>query len=209
MAIGRGKKPEVSAPDRAIIGREEDKKKIIQLLFDSSSSQSVSVVAIVGKGGLGKTGIARLVYSDGEAKEYFGLKMWVCVTDSFDVNLIIKDILKSVKDDCQGDDHEIKRMEDDCQWHDHEMKKAKANMKTLLQDLENKPLNQLPSLLHEIQRRKKYLLVLDDLWNEDRRKWLKLGDWLKGGVRGSKILVTTRSNIVAKVTDAKPAIYDL
>ncbi|KAI6693464.1 hypothetical protein NL676_021174 [Syzygium grande] len=189
MAIGRGKTPEVSPPDRALIGREEDKKKIIQLLFDSSSSQSVSVVAIVGKGGLGKTAIARLVYNDGDVEEYFGLKMWVCVTDSFDVNLIIKDILKSVKDDCQEhDDDEIKK---------------------LLQDLENKPLNQLPSLLHEILCRKKYLLVLDDLWNEDRHKWLKLGDWPEGGVRGSKLLVTTRSNIVAKVTNKKSVIHVL
>ncbi|XP_056169920.1 putative disease resistance protein RGA3 [Syzygium oleosum] len=79
MAIGRGKKTEIFAPDRAIIGREEDKKKIKQLLFDPSSSQSVSFVAIVGKGGLGKTALARLVYNDGEVKEHFGLKMWVCI----------------------------------------------------------------------------------------------------------------------------------
>ncbi|XP_030456727.2 putative disease resistance protein RGA3 [Syzygium oleosum] len=187
--IGRGKKPEVPSPDEKIIGREEDKKKIKQLLFDSSSSQSASFVAIVGKGGLGKTALARLVYNDGEVKEHFGLKMWVCVSDVFNVNVVIKEILKSAKDNCQERD-------------DDEMKK-------LLQDLENKPIDQLPSLLREILGRKKYLLVLDDLWNEDRDKWLKLGDWLEGGLQGSKILVTTRSHKVAEVTDAKSVIHDL
>ncbi|KAI6693446.1 hypothetical protein NL676_021156, partial [Syzygium grande] len=101
--------------------------------------------------------------------------MWVCVSDVFDVNLIIKEILKSAN--CQ--------------------------------DYENKSLDQLQRLLQETLGKKKYLLVLDDMWNEVRLKWLELGDWLKSGEPGSKILVTTRSNIVAKVIVAKPAIYDL
>ncbi|XP_048133555.1 putative disease resistance protein RGA3 [Rhodamnia argentea] len=174
VAIGRGKKPEHPSPDEKIIGREEDKKKIKQLLLSSSSSQSLSFVAIFGKGGLGKTALARLVYNDGEVRQHFELKMWVCVSDVFDVNSIIKDILKKAKIDCQGHDDE-----------------------------------DLPSLLRETLGRKKYLLVLDDLWNEDRYEWSKLGDWLEGGQWGSKILVTTRSHEVAKVTNAKSVIHDL
>ncbi|KAF8036769.1 hypothetical protein BT93_C2471 [Corymbia citriodora subsp. variegata] len=190
MAFSRGKKTEIFAPDRSIIGRKGDKKKIKRLLFDSFSSQSVSFVAIVGKGGLGKTALARLVYNDGEVKEHFGLKMWVCVSDVFDVNLIIKEILKSAKVDCQGHDDG-------------------DEIKELLRDLETKPIEELPSLLHEIIVRKKYLLVLDDLWNEDRGKWLKLGEWLEDGLRGSKILVTTRSRKVAQATDAESLIHVL
>ncbi|KAK2631126.1 hypothetical protein EUGRSUZ_L03363 [Eucalyptus grandis] len=101
--------------------------------------------------------------------------MWVCVSDVFDVNLIIKEILKSMN----------------------------------YQDHENKPLDQLQRLLGETLDKKKYLLVLDDMWNEDRLKWLALGDWLKGGKWGSKILVTTRSHTVAKVTNENSAIYNL
>ncbi|KAI6693455.1 hypothetical protein NL676_021165 [Syzygium grande] len=175
MAIARGKKPEISAPDEQIIGRKKDKENIKRILFDSSSSDTVSFVSIIGKGGLGKTALARLVYNDGEVKAHFDLKMWVCVSDVFDVHLIIKEILKSAN----------------CQDH------------------ENKPLDQLLRLLHETLGKKKYLLVLDDMWNEVRLKWLELGDWLKSGERGSKILITTRSHTVAKVTDEKSAIYDL
>ncbi|KAF8016433.1 hypothetical protein BT93_H1828 [Corymbia citriodora subsp. variegata] len=175
MAISRGKKPETSAPDEQIIGRKKDKEKIKQLLFNTSSSDTLSFVSIVGKGGLGKTALARLVYNDGEVEKHFDLKMWVSVSDVFDVKLIIKEILKSAN----------------CQDH------------------ENKPLDQLQRLLRETLGKKKYLLVLDDMWNEVRLKWLELGNWLKGGERGSKILVTTRSHTVAKVTDEKSAIYDL
>ncbi|KAI6678062.1 hypothetical protein NL676_038858 [Syzygium grande] len=179
MATGRRKKPEFLAPDTKIIGREEDKEKIKQILFDSSSSNTVSVVSIVGKGGLGKTALARLVYNDGEVKGHFGLKMWVCVSDVFDVDLIFKEILKSANGDYRGHDDE------------------------------NKPQDQLRCLLRETLSRKKYLLVLDDLWNEDRHKWLELGEWLEGGLPGSKILVTTRSRKVARVADKKSVIHDL
>ncbi|CAN6703119.1 unnamed protein product [Malus baccata var. baccata] len=52
---------------------------------------------------------------------------------------------------------------------------------------------------------KKYLLVLDDVWNENREKWLSLKYLLMGGGKGSRILITTRSEIVATVSDtAKP-----
>jgi Leucine-rich repeat (LRR) protein len=47
---------------------------------------------------------------------------------------------------------------------------------------------------------KKYLLVLDDVWNEDRENWSELKKVLMGGARGSRILVTTRKDIVAMIS---------
>ena len=42
--------------------------------------------------------------------------------------------------------------------------------------------------------------MLDDVWNEDREKWFSLKAILKGGARGSGILLTTRIKIVAEIT---------
>ena len=53
---------------------------------------------------------------------------------------------------------------------------------------------------------KKYILVLDDLWNEDRKKWVDLERFLKWGHVGSRILVTTRSNITTSVIGDKHAL---
>lgn len=46
---------------------------------------------------------------------------------------------------------------------------------------------------------KKYLLVLDDLWNESREKWLALEKFLRLGDGGSRIVVTTRSKRTAEL----------
>jgi hypothetical protein len=46
---------------------------------------------------------------------------------------------------------------------------------------------------------KKYLLVLDDVWNEDHEKWLGLKKPLMGGERGSRILVSTCGEKVVRI----------
>ncbi|XP_047959485.1 putative disease resistance protein RGA1 [Salvia hispanica] len=46
---------------------------------------------------------------------------------------------------------------------------------------------------------KKFLLVLDDVWTEEENKWKDLKICLQCGAPGSKILVTTRNETVAKM----------
>ncbi|KAM5560290.1 putative disease resistance protein RGA3 [Rosa sericea] len=57
--------------------------------------------------------------------------------------------------------------------------------------------------LQEELKENMYLLVLDDVWNEDDQKWKELIDCLKNvnGTQGSSILVTTRSDQVATVVE--------
>ena len=79
----------------AVIGREDDKKAIIRSLLDANyAKEKVSVLPIVGIGGLGKTAVAKLVFIDEEIKNYFELKLWVCVSDNFDVKIIVEKIIE-------------------------------------------------------------------------------------------------------------------
>ncbi|CAN1754612.1 Putative disease resistance RPP13-like protein 1 [Linum perenne] len=63
------------------------------------------------------------------------------------------------------------------------------------QDLE---LDTLIYLLDGVISRKKYVLVLDDVWNFDHEKWDVLRSVLNRGSSGSKILITTRFENYAK-----------
>ncbi|KAL7262432.1 hypothetical protein ACSBR1_000748 [Camellia fascicularis] len=65
---------------------------------------------------------------------------------------------------------------------------------------ESSQLGVLQSSLQESLRGKKYLLVLDDLWNQNLHEWEKLRNPLtRRATDGSKIIVTTRNNVVADV----------
>ncbi|XP_034701770.1 putative disease resistance RPP13-like protein 1 [Vitis riparia] len=63
-------------------------------------------------------------------------------------------------------------------------------------------LNLLQVQLREIINVKKFLLVLDDVWNEDSCDWDTLRTPLIVGAKGSKIIVTTRSTKVASAMRA-------
>ncbi|XP_054780808.1 putative disease resistance protein RGA1 [Prosopis cineraria] len=147
-----------------IIGREESRREVIDLLLNPDGIQNVSPIAVVGFGGLGKTALAQLVYNDDEVKEFFNKTIWVCVSDDFTVRTLVRNILES----------SIGQKADDQQLE-------------LLQDKLQKDLNG-----------KKYLLVLDDVWNQDPHKWSDLKRYLMCGAPGSKILVTTRDQMVAR-----------
>ncbi|BAT88675.1 hypothetical protein LR48_Vigan10g072900 [Vigna angularis] len=57
-------------------------------------------------------------------------------------------------------------------------------------------------------RDKKFLLVLDDLWNEKYNDWHNLIAPFRSGRKGSKIIITTRQQRVAQVTHTFPT-YEL
>ncbi|KAL2335654.1 hypothetical protein Fmac_016867 [Flemingia macrophylla] len=56
--------------------------------------------------------------------------------------------------------------------------------------------------LKEVLSGKRFLLVLDDVWNEDQEKWEVVQTPLNYGVPGSTVLVTTRSEKVASTVQS-------
>ncbi|XP_045813824.1 putative disease resistance protein RGA3 [Trifolium pratense] len=73
------------------------------------------------------------------------------------------------------------------------------------EDLELDPLQRK---LHDLLYRKKYLLVLDDVWDEEQENWQKLKSILACGGKGASVIVTTRLSKVATITGTMPP-YEL
>ncbi|KAA8525113.1 hypothetical protein F0562_007023 [Nyssa sinensis] len=79
-----------------VYGREEDKEKIVEKLVEGvSDCECVSVYPIIGMGGLGKTTLAQLVFNDEKVIGHFDPRIWVCVSENFNVKRVIKAILES------------------------------------------------------------------------------------------------------------------
>jgi hypothetical protein len=159
--------------EEEVIGRENEKKTIIDMLLNTDEEENVSFISIVGIGGLGKTTLAQYVFNDEKVKTYFDLKMWVCVSDVFDVKAIAEKIIRCATD----------------------------------KKVENLEMEQVQNKLRERLNQKKYLLVLDDVWNEDKERWCDLKRLLMGGSKGSKVVITTRSKLVAKITSTISPIF--
>ncbi|CAI9269514.1 unnamed protein product [Lactuca saligna] len=153
-----------------IMGREGDKEALMgKLLGEEECDESVSIMSIVGMGGIGKTTLAKLLYNDEKVKDHFQLRAWVCVAEELDVSNISKAIFQAVT----GKNEDF------------------ANL-----DL-------LHVALKEKLSKKRFLLVLDDVWNEDYSKWELLQSPLLVGAPGSRVIVTTRSIRVASVMDSQ------
>nr|GME14521.1 putative disease resistance protein RGA3 [Ipomoea batatas] len=81
-----------------------------------------------------------------------------------------------------------------------QIKIAKAIVESITES--STDLSQLHLLLQKIQRTlsgKRFLLVMDDVWTEQSAKWEPLKNSLKDGLPGSRILVTSRKERVAKM----------
>ncbi|KAI5681463.1 hypothetical protein M9H77_02691 [Catharanthus roseus] len=72
---------------------------------------------------------------------------------------------------------------------------------------DSKDLNLLQVDLQEKLSKSKFLLILDDVWNENYEKWDLLSRPFQVGLPGSKVIVTTRHRRVALMVSPVPAYH--
>nr|XP_027120469.1 putative disease resistance protein RGA3 [Coffea arabica] len=75
-----------------IIGRADDESNIVKILL-SPSKKVVSVLPIIGMGGLGKTTLAKSIYNKQQIDAHFNKKIWVCVSKKVPIVELFKLIL--------------------------------------------------------------------------------------------------------------------
>ncbi|KAL7234015.1 hypothetical protein ACSBR1_017587 [Camellia fascicularis] len=79
-----------------VVGREDDKNKIVDQLLSREFDREgdISVVPVIGMGGLGKTTLAQVVFNDDRVKNHFEFRMWVYVSLNFDYKKILKEMIE-------------------------------------------------------------------------------------------------------------------
>ncbi|CAN6356888.1 unnamed protein product [Urochloa humidicola] len=72
--------------DTEMVGRDTEKENIMKQLVESKAEEDIliSIIPIIGLGGLGKTTLAQAIFSDKRSK-IFDLRVWVYVSKKFDL----------------------------------------------------------------------------------------------------------------------------
>ncbi|XP_047954738.1 disease resistance protein RGA2-like isoform X2 [Salvia hispanica] len=183
--------------DPIFIGRDDDVPKLVHMLIQThpeKENRMFSIVALVGMGGMGKTTLTKKVFNHENVKAQFGSLLWVHVSQIFNPIILFKKILLALKS-LGGDEGQSRE----------------AILSALPSDGgdEGQCREAIMRKLKDAFKEKTYLLVLDDVWNEDVAMWEEFLNSLSGitSTLGNGIIITTRSLNVASIV--KPLKYTL
>uniref|UniRef100_A0A453Q6D1 BED-type domain-containing protein n=4 Tax=Triticinae TaxID=1648030 RepID=A0A453Q6D1_AEGTS len=79
-----------------VYGRAAEKRSIKKLIQEHKPTASVTVLPIVGIGGVGKTALAQLVYNDPALESQFDRKIWIWVSNNFDEMRLTREMLTCI-----------------------------------------------------------------------------------------------------------------
>ncbi|KAL6323578.1 hypothetical protein AAG906_039166 [Vitis piasezkii] len=154
-----------------VVGREDDKSKILDMLLSHDSDQGeechFSVIPIIGMAGVGKTTLAQLIFNHPIAVRRFDLRIWVCVTVNFNFPRILENIITSLSH--------------------------------LNCDFGGLSTSMLESRVVQLLSGQRFLIVLDDVWTHNYFEWEPLEKVLRHGERGSRVVVTSRTSKVSDI----------
>ncbi|KAK3220689.1 hypothetical protein Dsin_014659 [Dipteronia sinensis] len=163
--------------DKDIIGMEKDVAQLVAQLLKKENQ--LTVISLVGMGGIGKTTLAKKVFNHRVVRGHFNSLAWIYVSQEYRTKDILFGIIKEVI----------------------------RPTKEQLEMMDNIQEEELEKMLYEHLQEKQYLVVLDDIWTTEA--WDLLKRAFPDVDNGSKVMLTTRNRDVALHADPRTTPYEL
>ncbi|CAN8277989.1 unnamed protein product [Cochlearia groenlandica] len=156
-----------------VFGLVDDAKTILVKLLGEDKEDNSYIISIFGMGGIGKTTIARKLYNSSDVKRRFDLCAWTYVSQEYNTRDILMRIIRSLGIASKLELVRIKMFSEE----------------------------ELEVYIHDHLERKRYLIVVDDIW--ETYAWESLKRAFPCNDIGSRVIITTRSRAVAEGLDGR------
>ncbi|KAG8387052.1 hypothetical protein BUALT_Bualt03G0212900 [Buddleja alternifolia] len=165
-----------------VVGIEKPKKQLLEWLLYSDCG--LKVISVVGMAGLGKTTLVKKVYDDVTVKKNFDNHLWVNVSESFKVEHLLEDLIKSLVD---------------------EVKQPPP------QGLKDMNANSMREFIYNFLKNKNYIIILDDIWRIDAWEAIRYAFPRSTSSGRGCIIITTRYNNIgnAACSENNGHVYSL
>ncbi|KAI9071628.1 hypothetical protein K1719_046413 [Acacia pycnantha] len=173
-----------------VVGFQYDTTEVINFLEQGDSRRNV--VSIIGMGGLGKTTLARKIYNSHHVKNDFECHAWVYVSNDYRPRELLHALLKCFVTISANSSRKHK-------------KKSNSKGKPVTKDDFRFSEEELKHKVQEFLKGKRYLVVLDDIWNPQH--WDDIQCAFPDDSNASRILITTRSKEVASHANSFLSYY--
>ncbi|WMV23228.1 hypothetical protein MTR67_016613 [Solanum verrucosum] len=167
----------VDDQDHIFVGFQDVVESLLAELLKAETRRNV--ISIYGMGGLGKTALANNLYKNPIIVSSFPTRAWICVSQEYNTMDLLRNIIKSIK----------------------------GCTKETLDLLERMTERDLEIHLRDLLKERKYLVVVDDVWQ--REAWESLKRAFLDSKNGSRVIITTRKEDVAERADNRGFVHRL
>ncbi|KAL0731819.1 hypothetical protein Bca4012_027913 [Brassica carinata] len=168
--------------EELVVGLEDDAEILLEKLLgddEDDGHRKRYMISIFGMGGLGKTALARKLYNSSAVKRRFEYRAWTYASQEYKTRDMLMRVIRSLGAASAEEIEKIRMFGEE----------------------------ELEVYLYGLLEGKKYLVVIDDIW--EREAWESLKRALPCNHNGNRVIITTRIKAVAEGVDERVYAHKL